>query len=170
VTKERHGLNESMHLTAEELNGAMAGNAGCMSAGIDKVTSANSFGICKSSHRPSKVQSEARIRVAACCIATPGAKPSEMPGGNSKWHASLVSDMPDGMNTRQNPMKPSSPQRPAPARTPVPAPAQKKRRGMATRGDAAGNAIDLTQGHKNGLFQSAADNQSEKEMTAKSTR
>jgi hypothetical protein len=34
---------------------------------------------------------------------------------------------------------------------------------MATRGDAAGSVIDLTRGHKNGLFQPAADNQSEKE-------
>jgi hypothetical protein len=34
---------------------------------------------------------------------------------------------------------------------------------MATRGDAAGNAVDLTRGHKNGLFQPAADNQSEKQ-------
>jgi hypothetical protein len=49
VTKERHGSNESMHFAAKELNGATARNAGCMSAGIDKATSANSFGICKSS-------------------------------------------------------------------------------------------------------------------------
>jgi hypothetical protein len=99
----------------------------------------------------------------ACHIATPGMKPSEMPGGNSKWHTSLVNNMPDGMNTRQNPMKRSLPERPAPATTPAPAPAQKKRRGMMTRGDAAGNVINLTRGHKNGLFQSAADVQSEQE-------
>jgi hypothetical protein len=145
VMKERCGLNESMHITAKELNGATGRNAGsCRSAGIDKVTSASSFGIYKSSCRPSEVQSKARIRVTAHCIATPGTKPSEMPGGNSKWCTSLVSHMPDGMNTRQNPRKRSSSERPAPATTPVPAPAQKKRRGMATRGDAAGNAIDLT--------------------------
>jgi hypothetical protein len=34
---------------------------------------------------------------------------------------------------------------------------------MATRGDAAGSVINLTRGHKNGLFQPAADNQSENE-------
>jgi hypothetical protein len=123
VTKERHGSNESMNLTAEELNGATARNAGCRSAGIDKATSANSFGIHKSSCRPTAVQSKARIGVAACCIATPGAKPSEMPGGNLKWHTSLVSDMPDGTKTRQNPRKRSLPERPAPATTPAPAPA-----------------------------------------------
>jgi hypothetical protein len=66
VIKERYGLNESMHFAAKELNGATARNAGYRSAGIDKVTSANSFGICKSSCRPSKVQSKARIRVTAC--------------------------------------------------------------------------------------------------------
>jgi hypothetical protein len=170
VIKERHGLNESMHFAAKELNGATARNAGHMSAGVDNVSLANSFGIYKSSYRPSKVQSKARIRVTACYITTPGAKPSEMPGGNSKWHTSLVSDMPNGINARQNPMKRSLPERPAPATTPVPAPAQKTRRGMATRGNAAGNVIDLTRGHKNGLFQPAADNQSERKMTAKSTR
>jgi hypothetical protein len=105
VTKERHGSNESINFAAKERNGATARNAGCMSAGIDNASFANSFGICKSSCRPSKLQSKARIRVTACCIATQGTKPSEMPGGNSKWCTSLVSDMPNGTNTRQNPMK-----------------------------------------------------------------
>jgi hypothetical protein len=131
-----------------------------MSAGIDKVKIVNSFGICKSSCRPSQVQSEARVRVTACHVTTPGIVPSEMPGGNSKWHTSLFRDMPNGINTRQNPMKRSSPERPAPATTPAPAPAKKKRRGMTTRGGAVENVIDLTRGNKNGLFQSAADDQS----------
>jgi hypothetical protein len=54
-----------------------------------------------------------------------------MPGGNSKWHTSLVSVVPSGINTRQNPMKRSLPdERPAPTK---PTPAQKKRKGMKTR-------------------------------------
>jgi hypothetical protein len=114
---------------AKELNGAVAGNAGHTSAGVDKVTSANCFGICKSSHRLSKVQSEARLRVAACGITPHSVKPAEMPGGNSKWGAHLtVRDMPDGTNTRQKPMKRSSPERPAQATTPAPVPAQHQRK------------------------------------------
>jgi hypothetical protein len=162
VTKERCELNESVQFAAEKLNGAVARNAGGKSAGMDDTaTSADSFGIHDSSCRPSKDQSQARQRVTACCIVTPGAKLSETPGGNSKWHTSLVSNMPDGMrNTRQNSMKRNSPERQAPARKP--APAQKKRKGMTTRGDGEENVTDFTQGNKNGHFQSA-DKQSAKE-------
>jgi hypothetical protein len=144
VTKEGRGLNESMQFAAEELNGAAARNAGHKSAGVDTATSTSLFGIHKSSCRPSGDQSQACQRVAACCIATPGAKPSEMPGGNSKWRTSLVSHMPDGTSKGQNPMKRSLPETPAPAMKRAPA-QKKKRKGMTTRGNGEENAIDSGQ-------------------------
>jgi hypothetical protein len=42
-------------------------------------------------------------RVTGYYITTPGKKPSEMPGGNSKWYTILVKEMPSAVNTRQNP-------------------------------------------------------------------
>ena len=137
VINERYEMQESIRFTADELNRAIARNAGYKSASIDTVTAANSFGIYKSTYRPSGQ------RVAAHCITTPGIKPSEMPGGNSKWYTSHISDIPNGINTRQNPLKRSLPERPAPATKP--APAQKKRKGMImTRGNGKENVIDLT--------------------------
>jgi hypothetical protein len=130
VINERYGMSESMQFTTKELNNAIARNAGYKAAGIDTVTVANSFGIHKSSYRPREKKSQGQ-RVTAYYVTTPGVKPAEMPGGNSKWHTSLVSVVPSGINTRQNPMKRGLPdERPAPTK---PTPAQKKRKGMKTR-------------------------------------
>jgi hypothetical protein len=70
-------------------------------AGVDAVTLANASGICKSSCRPN---GHAK-RVTGCCATTPGMKPSEMPGGNSKWHALIVNEIPIAVNTRQNALR-----------------------------------------------------------------
>jgi hypothetical protein len=70
VTKEQCGLNESVQFAAKELNGAAARNVGYKSAAINMATSADFFGICKSSCRPSEDQSQAHQRVTAHCIGT----------------------------------------------------------------------------------------------------
>jgi hypothetical protein len=64
-------------------------------------------------------------------ISTPGNKPSQITGGTSKWYTILVKKMQSAVNTRQNQMKQSLPEGPAP--TNKPAPAQKKRKEIATR-------------------------------------
>jgi hypothetical protein len=66
--------------------------------GIDAITFANLFGICKSSYSPTGKSP----RVTAYYITTPGIKPSKMPGGNSKWYTTLVKEMSHTVNTRQN--------------------------------------------------------------------
>jgi hypothetical protein len=120
---KRCDVPESVQFTAAELNRATSGNAMFKAAGIDAVTLANALGICKSSHRPN---GHAK-RVAGHCVTTPGVKPSEMPGGNSTWCALIVNEIPIAVNTRQNAIKRSLPEGPAPATKPVPA--QKKRKG-----------------------------------------
>jgi hypothetical protein len=90
INKRRCDMPESVQFTAAELNRAMSGNAMFKAAGVDAVTLANALGICKSSCRPN---GHAK-RVTGCCVTTPGMKPSEMPGGNSKWHAPIVNEIP----------------------------------------------------------------------------
>jgi hypothetical protein len=63
-------------------------------------------------------------------------------GGNSKWYTILVKEMPRAVNTRQNLMKQSLLEGPAP--TTKPAPSQKKRKGIATRCSGKENVVNLT--------------------------
>jgi hypothetical protein len=131
VINERYDMPESIRFTAVELNRAISRNAGFQAAGIDSLTLANSLGVYKSSYRPPKKPGTSRRRVTGYYITTPGNKPSEMPGGNSKWYTTLVNEMPSAASTRQNPIKRNLPEELTPATTPVPA--LKKRKGIATR-------------------------------------
>jgi hypothetical protein len=90
-------MPESIQFTAVvELNQAISRNAG-----INAVTLAYSFCIYKSSYRLTRKYGKTPRRVTGYYITTPGIKPSEMPGGNSKWYTILVKDMPSTVNTRQ---------------------------------------------------------------------
>jgi hypothetical protein len=149
IINKRHDMPESTQFAASELNRAMSRNAMFKAAGVDAVTLANALGICKSSCRPNGCDK----RVTGCYVTTPGMKPSEMPGGNSKWHALIVNEIPIAVNARQNAIKRSSPEGPAPATKPVPA--QKKRKGITARRSGAHNVVDLTRSDKNGQFESA---------------
>jgi hypothetical protein len=141
-------MPESIQFTAVELNRAISRNAVFKAAGIDAITLANSSGVYKSSYRPNTGDST-RKRVTGYYTTTPGLKPIEMPGGNSKWYTIIVNEMPSAVNTQQNPMKRSFPEGLAP--TTEPAPAQKKRKGIATQRSIVD--IDLTQSDKNGQFE-----------------
>jgi hypothetical protein len=70
-------MPESIQFTAVELNRAISRNAGLL-------------GVYKSSFKPT---GKNRRRVTGYYITTPGNKPSEMPGGNSKWFPILVKEM-----------------------------------------------------------------------------
>jgi hypothetical protein len=94
-------MPESMQFTAAELNRAMSRNAMFKAAGVAAVTLANALGIYKSSCRPNGCAK----RVTGCCVTTPGMKPSEMPGGNSKWHALIVNEL--TLKLHRNPGRPN---------------------------------------------------------------
>jgi hypothetical protein len=149
IINKRYNMPESIQFTAVELNRAISRNAVFKAAGIDAVTLANALGIYKSSYRPNGYAK----RVTGYYVTTPGMKPSEMPGGNTKWYTLIVNEIPIAVNTRQNAIKRSLPEGPAPATKPVPA--QKKRKGIATRRSGAHNVVDLTRSDKNGQFESA---------------
>ena len=131
VINKRYDMPESIRFTAVELNRAISRNAGFQAAGIDSLTLANSLGVYKSSYQPPQKPGTSHRRVTGYYITTPGNKPSEMPGGNSKWYTTLVNEMPSAASTRQNPIKRNLPEELTPATTPVPA--LKKRKGIATR-------------------------------------
>ena len=160
VINERYDIPEALVFTAVELNRAIARNAVFKAAGIDGLTLANGLGIYKSSYRP-KGNGK---RVTGYYITTPGTKPSEMPGGNSKWYRTLVKELPSAISTRQNPLKRGLPEGLAPATMPVPT--QKKRKGIATRRSNSANVVGLKRSDKSGLFQST-NQQSEKDAHPK---
>jgi hypothetical protein len=78
-------MPESIQVTAVELNQAISRHEVFK---LIPVTIANLLGICKSSYRPTQKSRKSARRVTRYCITTPGIKPSEMPGGNSKWYTS----------------------------------------------------------------------------------
>ena len=157
LINERYEVPEALNFTATQLNGAVARDATLSATGIDKVTSSNSLGVYKSCYRPRGAK-----RITAYYITAPGKKPSEMPGGNSKWYTTLVSEAPKTVNTRHNPaLKHSLPEEFASASTKQ-APTRKKRKAIAARGSMKEHVVDLTRDEMSGLFQST-NVQSEKE-------
>ncbi len=124
VINEQYDIPEALVFTAVQLNRAIARNAVFKAAGIDGLTLANGLGIYKSSYRP-KGNGK---RITGYYITTPGTKPSEKPGGNSKWYRTLVKELPSAVSTRQNPLKRGLPEGLAPATMPVPT--LKKRKGI----------------------------------------
>jgi hypothetical protein len=119
--------------------------------------------VYKSSYRPGK------IRITGHYITTPNVRPSEMPGGNSKWYEKLESEQPHTVGTRNIPVKRNLPEGSTPAT--MPASIQKKRR-RNTRSCVPNNVIDfinLTRNHvpqndNSGLFESEIEHSAPKQL------
>jgi hypothetical protein len=126
LINERYEVPEALKFTAGQLSGAVARDAAFKAAGVDIVTSANSLGVYRSSYKPKGAK-----KITAYFITTPGTKPSKMPGGNSKWYSTLVSETPSTVNTRKNPaLKRTMPEESAPPASTKQAPTSKKRKGI----------------------------------------
>jgi hypothetical protein len=150
LINDRFEIPESLQFTKTNLNTALSRNK--MYDGIDILTAANALGLYKSSYRPGK------IRITGYYLTTPNVRPSEMPGGNSKWYEKLESEQPHTVGTRNIPVKRSLPEGSTPAT--MPSSNQKKGR-RDTRSCVPNNNvidfIDLTRNHvprndNSGLF------------------
>jgi hypothetical protein len=83
-------MPETKQFRAVELNRAISRNHIFQAAAINALRLANSLGIYKSSYIPPKKPGKSKRRVTGYYVTTPGNKPSEIPGGNSKWYTILV--------------------------------------------------------------------------------
>ncbi len=95
--------------------------------GIYILTTANALSLYKSSYRPGK------IRITGYYVTTPNVRPSEMPGGNSKWYEKLESEQPHTVGTRNIPVKRSLPEGSTPAMMPDPEEKEKKHKKLCSQ-------------------------------------
>ena len=101
------------------------------------------LGIYRSCYRPKGAKG-----ITAYYIMTPGKRPSELPGGNSKWYTTLVSEVKRLgqwiQDTTQPALKRTLPEESAPATSTKQAKMRKKRKVIATRGSMKENVVGLT--------------------------
>ncbi len=102
IINERFDIPQSLQFTTRNLNTALSRSK--IYDGIDILTTANGLGIYKSSYKKLNTQ------VTGYYITTPGVRPSEMLGGNSKWYEKLEGEQPHVVATRNIPVKRNLPE------------------------------------------------------------